>query len=128
MTNHQLLKRYLNFHISGWIIFFSFNVIIFQATFFIYTFRGEFSNKKKYCKKKFSLNWILDDPFHTFQIVDGIYELPIGNFVHSAYRFRIGYSAESCNMQESQRGRIYDEYNLVFYRSCQLSMNFTLLQ
>ncbi|VDN85154.1 unnamed protein product [Brugia pahangi] len=58
------------------------------------------------------------------KIVEGIYELPVGNYVHSAYRFRIGYSTESCNMNESQRGRSFDEYNLIFYRRCQTAMNF----
>ncbi|VDN06025.1 unnamed protein product [Thelazia callipaeda] len=52
------------------------------------------------------------------KIVEGIYELPIGNYMHSAYRFRVGYSTESCSMNESQRGRSFDEYNLIFYRQC----------
>ncbi|MCP9260115.1 Myelin regulatory factor [Dirofilaria immitis] len=53
------------------------------------------------------------------KIVEGIYELPVGSYMHSAYRFRIGYSTESCSMSESQRGRSFDEYNLIFYRRCQ---------
>ncbi|KAL3999072.1 NDT80 / PhoG like DNA-binding family protein [Acanthocheilonema viteae] len=58
------------------------------------------------------------------KIIEGIYELPVGNYMHSAYRFRIGYSTESCNMNESQRGRSFDEYNLIFYRRCQTPVNF----
>lgn len=52
------------------------------------------------------------------KITDEVYELSVGNYMQSAYRFRIGYSTESCNMSESQRGRSFDEYNIVFYRQC----------
>lgn len=55
------------------------------------------------------------------QITDDIFEISVGDFMQSAYRFRIGYSTESCSMSESQRGRSFDEYNIVFYRQCQKS-------
>lgn len=46
------------------------------------------------------------------------FELSVGEFIQSAYRFRIGYTTESCNMNEDQQGRSFEEYNLVFYRKC----------
>ncbi|VDN56385.1 unnamed protein product [Dracunculus medinensis] len=55
------------------------------------------------------------------KITDDIFEISVGDFMQSAYRFRIGYSTESCSMSESQRGRSFDEYNIVFYRQCQKS-------
>lgn len=52
------------------------------------------------------------------KITEEVYELSVGNYVKSAFRFRVGYSTVSCNMNESQRGRSFDEYNLIFYRQC----------
>lgn len=51
-------------------------------------------------------------------LTDGVYELPVGNYLHILHRFRIGHTADSCNANEAQKGRSYDEYNLVFYRLC----------
>lgn len=49
---------------------------------------------------------------------ENTFELSVGSFVQSAYRFRVGFTTESCNMSEDQQGRSFDEYNIVFYRKC----------
>jgi hypothetical protein len=46
------------------------------------------------------------------------FEIPAGDFIKSAYSFRVGYTTESCNMSEDQMGKGFDEYTLYFYRSC----------
>jgi len=46
------------------------------------------------------------------------FELEVGHYKESAYRFRIGFSADTCSMSQSQQGRSFDEYILVFYRNC----------
>ncbi|MFH4977534.1 hypothetical protein AB6A40_004243 [Gnathostoma spinigerum] len=51
-------------------------------------------------------------------VTDNVFELSVGNYIQSAYRFRIGYGSELCSMSEGQQGRIYDEYNIIFYRRC----------
>lgn len=53
-----------------------------------------------------------------FQMGENTYELSVGNFMQSAYRFRVGFTTESCNMSEDQQGRSFEEYNIVFYRKC----------
>jgi hypothetical protein len=35
-----------------------------------------------------------------------------------SFRFRVGHSTGLCHLEEKKRGRIFDEYNLVFYRMC----------
>uniref|UniRef100_A0A915EDB8 Peptidase S74 domain-containing protein n=1 Tax=Ditylenchus dipsaci TaxID=166011 RepID=A0A915EDB8_9BILA len=52
------------------------------------------------------------------RVTENIFEVSVGGFLQSAFRFRIGHTTESCNMAEDQQGRSFDEYNLVFYRSC----------
>jgi len=56
------------------------------------------------------------------QISDNVFELSVGSFFQSAFRFRVGYSTESCGMPEDQQGRSFDEYNIVFYRQCPQSL------
>jgi hypothetical protein len=36
-------------------------------------------------------------------------------------RFRVGHSTGLCLLDEKQRGRTFDEFNLIFYRTCALS-------
>uniref|UniRef100_A0AC34RRS2 Peptidase S74 domain-containing protein n=1 Tax=Panagrolaimus sp. JU765 TaxID=591449 RepID=A0AC34RRS2_9BILA len=54
----------------------------------------------------------------SYGMTENNFELSVGEFIQSAYRFRIGYTTESCNMNEDQQGRSFEEYNLVFYRKC----------
>jgi hypothetical protein len=60
----------------------------------------------------------------SYRLSEETFELTVGGFMQSAYQFRVGYSTESCNMSEDQRGRSFDEYNIFFYRKC--SPNSTL--
>uniref|UniRef100_A0A8R1HWK5 Myelin regulatory factor n=1 Tax=Caenorhabditis japonica TaxID=281687 RepID=A0A8R1HWK5_CAEJA len=53
------------------------------------------------------------------RIFDNLFELSMGTYIQSAYRFRIGYSTESCSSDEANG--LYEEYNLIFYRTCTLS-------
>ncbi|KAI6233671.1 Myelin regulatory factor [Aphelenchoides fujianensis] len=53
------------------------------------------------------------------KIDENTFELTATEFMQSAYRFRVGHSAASCSLGEDQRGRSFDEYNLVFYRQCE---------
>ncbi|CAD5214622.1 unnamed protein product [Bursaphelenchus okinawaensis] len=46
------------------------------------------------------------------------FQVTAGDFMQSAYRFRVGHSTMSCQMSEDQQGRSFDEFNLVFYRKC----------
>ncbi|KAE9551674.1 hypothetical protein FO519_005114 [Halicephalobus sp. NKZ332] len=69
-------------------------------------------------------NGINTDPT-SYMMDENTFELSVGNFIQSAYRFRIGFTTESCNMSEDQQGRSFDEYNIVFYRKC--SANSTLV-
>uniref|UniRef100_A0AC34Q5E5 Peptidase S74 domain-containing protein n=1 Tax=Panagrolaimus sp. JU765 TaxID=591449 RepID=A0AC34Q5E5_9BILA len=59
-----------------------------------------------------------------YMMGENTFELSVGNFMQSAYRFRVGFTTESCNMSEDQQGRSFEEYNIVFYRKC--STNSTL--
>jgi hypothetical protein len=54
----------------------------------------------------------------SYTINENTFELSVGDFIQSAYRFRVGYTTESCNMSEDQHGRSFDEFNIVFYRKC----------
>lgn len=54
----------------------------------------------------------------SFQIAENIFEVGVGAFLQSAFRFRVGHTTESCYMAEDQQGRSFDEYNLAFYRTC----------
>ncbi|CAJ0582904.1 unnamed protein product, partial [Mesorhabditis spiculigera] len=51
-------------------------------------------------------------PYAT-QISDELFEVSAGSFMQSAYRFRVGYTTEACYSLG-----IFDEFNLVFYRTC----------
>lgn len=57
----------------------------------------------------------------TYQITENIFELSAGSFLQSAYKFRVGHSTGLCLLDEKQRGRTFDEFNLIFYRTCALS-------
>lgn len=69
-------------------------------------------------------NCALDNPYGATpgqvptatQIDDNIFELSVGMYLQSAYRFRVGYTTESCYHSDLNGG--YEEYNLVFYRTC----------
>jgi hypothetical protein len=61
----------------------------------------------------------------SYMMGENTFELSVGNFIQSAYRFRVGFTTESCNMSEDQQGRSFDEYNIVFYRKC--STNSTMI-
>ncbi|KAI6240424.1 Myelin regulatory factor [Aphelenchoides fujianensis] len=50
---------------------------------------------------------------HTFELTASV-------FMQSAYRFRVGHSADSCSLGADQRGRSFDELNFVFYRQCEV--------
>uniref|UniRef100_A0A0N5AEA4 NDT80 domain-containing protein n=1 Tax=Syphacia muris TaxID=451379 RepID=A0A0N5AEA4_9BILA len=75
----------------------------------------------------FLLSEIAEEPISR-KISEEVFELPVGNYIYVMYRFRVGYTAESCNLNETQRGRSFDEYNLVFYRLCDYSNNLELSQ
>uniref|UniRef100_A0A0N5C5Q7 NDT80 domain-containing protein n=1 Tax=Strongyloides papillosus TaxID=174720 RepID=A0A0N5C5Q7_STREA len=50
------------------------------------------------------------------EFTDNYYVLPIGQYIQSAYRFRVGFTSNACKIADDQRGHSYDEYTLVFYR------------
>ncbi|CAK5078891.1 unnamed protein product [Meloidogyne enterolobii] len=50
--------------------------------------------------------------------INNIFEISAGSFLQSAYKFRIGHSTGLCKMEEKQKGRSFDEFNLIFYREC----------
>ncbi|CAI4232172.1 unnamed protein product [Auanema sp. JU1783] len=54
----------------------------------------------------------------SYPIDEITYELSVGQYLQSAYRFRIGFTTESCFETEDNMPGSYDEYNLVFYRTC----------
>uniref|UniRef100_A0A914UTB5 Peptidase S74 domain-containing protein n=1 Tax=Plectus sambesii TaxID=2011161 RepID=A0A914UTB5_9BILA len=74
--------------------------------------------------------WKNNDPFKSSKEVDSsrlpgakkksvnVFEIPAGDFIKSAYTFRVGYTTESCTMNIDQKGKGFDEYRLFFYRSC----------
>lgn len=51
---------------------------------------------------------------------ENTYELSAGTFLVSAYRFRVGFTGDTCSEYENfQYGnRLYEEYNIYFYRTC----------
>ncbi|CAD5214624.1 unnamed protein product [Bursaphelenchus okinawaensis] len=53
-----------------------------------------------------------------FKMDSTTFQITAGEFMQSAYRFRVGHSTMSCQMSEDQQGRSFDEFNLVFYRKC----------
>uniref|UniRef100_A0A1I8BDD2 Peptidase S74 domain-containing protein n=1 Tax=Meloidogyne hapla TaxID=6305 RepID=A0A1I8BDD2_MELHA len=67
-----------------------------------------------------SVNKLIDKQIQTLlQIgINNIFELSAGSFLQSAYKFRIGHSTGLCQMEEKQKGRSFDEFNLIFYREC----------
>ncbi|KRX73865.1 hypothetical protein T06_647, partial [Trichinella sp. T6] len=46
------------------------------------------------------------------------WELPVGAYVLSAYKFRIGPSTTLCLLPEDEAGSSFVEYRLIFYRIC----------
>ncbi|KAK6765577.1 hypothetical protein RB195_025471 [Necator americanus] len=52
------------------------------------------------------------------QITDDTFELSVGNYLQSAYRFRVGFTTESCFSSEDHLHGGFEEYNLIFYRTC----------
>lgn len=52
------------------------------------------------------------------QITDDTFELSVGSYLQSAYRFRIGFTTESCFSSEDHLHGGFEEYNLIFYRTC----------
>ncbi|KFD58313.1 hypothetical protein M514_00539 [Trichuris suis] len=46
------------------------------------------------------------------------WELPVGAYVLSAYKFRIGPSTSLCLLPNDEAGSSFVEYNLIFYRVC----------
>uniref|UniRef100_A0AC35U9K7 NDT80 domain-containing protein n=1 Tax=Rhabditophanes sp. KR3021 TaxID=114890 RepID=A0AC35U9K7_9BILA len=51
-------------------------------------------------------------------ISDNIFHMSVGSYKQSAFRFRVGYASNACSMGDDFRGLHYDEYTLVFYRTC----------
>lgn len=54
----------------------------------------------------------------SLRVNTNIYELPVGKWMQSAYRFRVGHNEELCAIEDNTFGGFYEEYNLVFYRAC----------
>ncbi|EPB68108.1 hypothetical protein ANCCEY_12802 [Ancylostoma ceylanicum] len=52
------------------------------------------------------------------QITDDTFELSVGSYLQSAYRFRVGFTTESCFSSEDHLHGGFEEYNLIFYRTC----------
>ncbi|KJH44131.1 NDT80/PhoG like DNA-binding family protein [Dictyocaulus viviparus] len=52
------------------------------------------------------------------QIFEDTFELSVGSYLQSAYRFRVGFTTESCFSSEDHLHGGYEEYNLIFYRTC----------
>ncbi|VDM66973.1 unnamed protein product [Strongylus vulgaris] len=52
------------------------------------------------------------------QVADDTFELSVGNYLQSAYRFRVGFTTESCFSSEDHLRGGFEEYNLIFYRTC----------
>ncbi|VDO88456.1 unnamed protein product [Heligmosomoides polygyrus] len=51
-------------------------------------------------------------------ITDDTFELSVGSYLQSAYRFRVGFTTESCFSSEDHLHGGFEEYNLIFYRTC----------
>ncbi|PIC17374.1 hypothetical protein B9Z55_023638 [Caenorhabditis nigoni] len=58
-----------------------------------------------------------DNPISEKQF-EGTYFVTAGQWMQSAYRYRIGPSYELCNIEANTFGGFYEEYNLIFYRAC----------
>ncbi|VDK57957.1 unnamed protein product [Cylicostephanus goldi] len=52
------------------------------------------------------------------QLAHDTFELSVGSYLQSAYRFRVGFTTESCFSSEEHLHGGYEEYNLIFYRTC----------
>ncbi|KAK0396899.1 hypothetical protein QR680_001902 [Steinernema hermaphroditum] len=46
------------------------------------------------------------------------FQIAASKYTQSAFKFRVGRVTTMCNMQERLMGSTFDEYNIVFYRSC----------
>jgi len=46
------------------------------------------------------------------------WELPVGIYQESTYRFRVGSSTMLCSLMDDEVGATFVEYNLHFYRTC----------
>ncbi|CAI5455708.1 unnamed protein product [Caenorhabditis angaria] len=81
-----------------------------------------FANKQCSDRKKSTM----DDTIYpaSSQIMENLFELDVGDYIQSAYRFRVSYIAEACFAHESNGGT-YEEYNLFFYRQCNTNNNST---
>uniref|UniRef100_A0A1I7WGP8 MRF_C2 domain-containing protein n=1 Tax=Heterorhabditis bacteriophora TaxID=37862 RepID=A0A1I7WGP8_HETBA len=51
-------------------------------------------------------------------MADDSFELSVGSYMQSAYRFRVGFTTESCFSNEDHMHGGLEEYNLIFYRTC----------
>ncbi|KAF8354964.1 hypothetical protein PRIPAC_96587 [Pristionchus pacificus] len=47
-----------------------------------------------------------------------LFEISAGNYKRSGYRFRVGTNTESCYGSEERFRSSYEEYNIIFYRTC----------
>ncbi|CAI5443890.1 unnamed protein product [Caenorhabditis angaria] len=52
------------------------------------------------------------------QILENTFELSVGSYIQSAYRFRVGYTPDSCFTGDAEASGNFEEYNLIFYRMC----------
>ncbi|CAD6191220.1 unnamed protein product [Caenorhabditis auriculariae] len=52
------------------------------------------------------------------QITEDMFELSVGSYMQSAYRFRVAHTTEACFANEEHLHSSYEEYNLIFYRTC----------
>lgn len=76
----------------------------------------EFDNRK--CDDHLNSNQMSMDIPTSDKIIEGRYYVTAGQWMQSAYRYRIGPSTELCSIEENQFGGFYEEYNLIFYRAC----------
>uniref|UniRef100_A0A7E4VYG4 Peptidase S74 domain-containing protein n=1 Tax=Panagrellus redivivus TaxID=6233 RepID=A0A7E4VYG4_PANRE len=76
---------------------------------------------RDFAHKNCSFDFDTENHPTSYMMGENIFELSVGNFAQSAYRFRVGFTTESCNMSEDQQGRSFDEYNIIFYRKCGLN-------
>lgn len=54
----------------------------------------------------------------SIELFPGNYRVTAGQWMQSAYRFRVGPSIELCSIEDNTFGGFYEEYNLIFYRAC----------
>ncbi|GMR61049.1 hypothetical protein PMAYCL1PPCAC_31244, partial [Pristionchus mayeri] len=52
------------------------------------------------------------------EVERNIFEVSAGSYKRSGYRFRVGTNTESCFGSEELFKSPYEEYNLIFYRTC----------